>query len=61
MGQVRAEEGVVPRSRLSQSRGADVGRSRADEDVVPRSRRSRGQTWVRARQTKTVAGEGTGT
>ena len=58
MGQVRADEGVVPRSRLIRGRGADVGWSRADEGVVPRSRqsRSRGQKWVGARQTKTETG-----
>ena len=55
MGQIRADEGVVPRSRQSRGRGADVGRSLADEGVVAGSRqsRSRGQTWVGARQTKT--------
>ena len=32
VGQIRADEGVVPDSRQSRGRGADVGRSRADED-----------------------------
>ena len=63
MGQIGADEDVVPGGRQSRNRGADVGRSRADEDVVPDGRLScsREQTWVGARQTKTVAGEGTGT
>ena len=56
MGQIRADKGVVPRSRQSRSQGADVGWSQADEGVVPGSSRSRGQTWVRARQTKTETG-----
>ena len=58
MGQIRADKGVVPGSRQSRGRGADVGRSRADEGVVTGSRqsRSRGQTWVGARQTKTETG-----
>ena len=50
MGQIRADEGVVPGGRQSRSRGADVGRSQADEDRD----RDPGQT-------KTVAGEETET
>ena len=48
MGQIRADEGVVPGSRQSRGRGADVGRSQADEGVVSDSRqcRSQEQTWV---------------
>ena len=58
VGQIRADEGVVPGSRQIRVRGADVGRSRADKGVVPRSRQSRsqGQTWVGARQAKTEMG-----
>ena len=58
MGQIRADEGVIPGGRQSRSRGADVGRSRADEGVVPDGRlsRSREQSWVGARQTKTETG-----
>ena len=43
VGQIRADEGVVPDSRQSRGRGAGVGRSRADEGVVPDSRQSRGR------------------
>ena len=58
MGQIRADEGVVPGGRQSRSRGADVGRSWADEGVIPDGRQSRswGQMWVGARQTKTETG-----
>ena len=50
VGQIRADEGVVP--------GGRQGQSRADEGVVPDGRQScsRGQTWVGARQTKTETG-----
>ena len=43
VGQIRADEGVVPRSRQSHGRGVDMGRSRADEGMVPGSR----QSWSR--------------
>ena len=33
MGRSRADEGVVPDSRQSRGRGADVGQSRADVDL----------------------------
>ena len=58
MGQIRADEGMVPGGRQSRSRGTDVGRSQADEGVVPDGRQScsREQTWVGARQTKTETG-----
>ena len=46
VGQVRADEGVVPGRRQIRSRGADVGRSQADGGPG---------------QTETVAGEGTWT
>ena len=58
VGQIRADEGMVPAVRQSRGWGADIGRSRADEGVVPDSRliRSQERTWVGARQTKTETG-----
>ena len=39
MGQIRADEGVVPGSSQSRGQGADVGRSQADEGALTGRRR----------------------